>query len=755
MTSSTKNLYEITSSTIVEKDSLPKLLTQLGLMNFYGTSGSNTASPVTNWYADADSYPMYSVAPVAHGTIYQLYDCYLDAGGIKSGSTSNFGITKSGGTLTIGGASGITAGSSVSLTSLMQFSATTINIPVLSASLPVVTDASKNLISSTISLTSQVSGILPIANGGTNSSTALTNGKLMYSSAGGIIESNFNTDGTVLTTNTVPASLTAPSLINLYSTSGSYSGRPTINFYDNQTTPTCQLGSYNTYSILGFGLYQDGVGYRSGYAAGRSCWALSGGGSGTGDVFSVSRGTSGGAGVAISPTAVLNINSSSQISLPLLTASKPLQLDASKNITAANIDLTTQVTGVLPTTNGGTGIAASYTGNKITVTNSTGTQIIEGTSAFAPNWNAISTTGLTYTTGTAGVNLNTMTGSGTTFTVDMVGGTVYFPGANHTNFIVGFVNATTLSLYYSATVVTQTYTIYYKGIQLGGTTVSSQSAYIGPVNAQPQIYSTLNLFCNTSAGLNSANISAFASTDGHPMWQQLNASHDNTQSCFDTYYNGTNFISSSANGSFQLSKGANTLAIKGGTAAQGSTVTLSNLMTFSPTGMISTILDSSGFLRWNTGGGFSLQFNCGTQSASRTVTIPYEPLGNTFSVLSYGPINSTVTSSVALAVNWTVKARKYNDMVFLEISYTGGSTTTTGTGQIFLDSVLPSAMFPTRIVNCSAMGNMNIDCILFANTFGQYAIYPRSVSGNTVGITNFVPGVAINNIAFELSYFCV
>jgi hypothetical protein len=40
-----------------------------------------------------------------------------------------------------------------------------------------------------VSLTSKVSGILPIANGGTNSGTALTSNKVIISSAGSIIES--------------------------------------------------------------------------------------------------------------------------------------------------------------------------------------------------------------------------------------------------------------------------------------------------------------------------------------------------------------------------------------------------------------------------------------------------------------------------------------------------------------------------------------------------------------------------------------
>lgn len=46
--------------------------------------------------------------------------------------------------------------------------------------------------SGAIDLTSEVSGVLPIANGGTNSSTALVNDKIMYSSAGAITESTIS-----------------------------------------------------------------------------------------------------------------------------------------------------------------------------------------------------------------------------------------------------------------------------------------------------------------------------------------------------------------------------------------------------------------------------------------------------------------------------------------------------------------------------------------------------------------------------------
>lgn len=64
----------------------------------------------------------------------------------------------------------------------------TVNLSALSASLPLQTDSSKNIVSSQIVLTTGVTGVLPIANGGSNSSTALNNGSIMISAAGAIVE---------------------------------------------------------------------------------------------------------------------------------------------------------------------------------------------------------------------------------------------------------------------------------------------------------------------------------------------------------------------------------------------------------------------------------------------------------------------------------------------------------------------------------------------------------------------------------------
>lgn len=67
---------------------------------------------------------------------------------------------------------------------------TVLNIPGLAASLPVKTDASSNLVAAGIDLSSatEVLNTLPINRGGTNSNSALNNNRVMISSGGAIVE---------------------------------------------------------------------------------------------------------------------------------------------------------------------------------------------------------------------------------------------------------------------------------------------------------------------------------------------------------------------------------------------------------------------------------------------------------------------------------------------------------------------------------------------------------------------------------------
>lgn len=72
-----------------------------------------------------------------------------------------------------------------------------VNLPDLTISQPAYIDASGNLVSQDINLTSDVTGVLPIANGGTNSSTALNNNRHMISSGGSIVEHSALTAGSI------------------------------------------------------------------------------------------------------------------------------------------------------------------------------------------------------------------------------------------------------------------------------------------------------------------------------------------------------------------------------------------------------------------------------------------------------------------------------------------------------------------------------------------------------------------------------
>lgn len=99
----------------------------------------------------------------------------------------------------------------IQTTSSPTFNALTLNgiltLNSLTASLPLKLNASKQIISQLISLTGDVSGTLPIGSGGTASTTALTNGKIMISSGGAIVEGTSNTNPvfTSVFTSTVPA----------------------------------------------------------------------------------------------------------------------------------------------------------------------------------------------------------------------------------------------------------------------------------------------------------------------------------------------------------------------------------------------------------------------------------------------------------------------------------------------------------------------------------------------------------------------
>lgn len=96
-----------------------------------------------------------------------------------------------------------------------------------------------------INLTQTVSGILPIANGGTNSSTTLQNNRVIVSSAGALVETSALTNGQILIGRTglapVAATITAGFGITVSNNSGSITIATTsapLNVFNHVTTYT-------------------------------------------------------------------------------------------------------------------------------------------------------------------------------------------------------------------------------------------------------------------------------------------------------------------------------------------------------------------------------------------------------------------------------------------------------------------------------------------------------------------------------------
>ncbi|MGZ3769156.1 MAG: tail fiber domain-containing protein [Bdellovibrio sp.] len=98
-------------------------------------------------------------------------------------------------------------------------------------------------VAGTINLTSQVTGVLPIANGGTNSSTALTNNQLMVSNAGAIKELGAMTDGQIV----VGKSAASPQIVAM-------NGDVTIT-----NTGATTIGKINGTTVTGVGLANNNI----------------------------------------------------------------------------------------------------------------------------------------------------------------------------------------------------------------------------------------------------------------------------------------------------------------------------------------------------------------------------------------------------------------------------------------------------------------------------------------------------------------
>jgi hypothetical protein len=241
----------------------------------------------------------------------------------------------------------------------------TATLSALTASKPLKLNSSKAIISSNIELTTDVSGALPIANGGTNSSAALTNGKLMVSSGGSIIEGTSSSTPTFTTVNTTDLNVSGISTLSALTASLPLK----LNASKQITSGLISLSSDVT-SVLP--IANGGTNTSTPLTNGKIM--ISSGGS-------IVEGTSSSIPTFTTVnTSGLNISGTTNISS--LTASKPLKLDSGKNIVSNAIDLSSSdVTGVLPVSHGGTGgstLVNSVTGtsNQITASPTTGAVVL-------------------------------------------------------------------------------------------------------------------------------------------------------------------------------------------------------------------------------------------------------------------------------------------------------------------------------------------------------------------------------------------
>lgn len=175
----------------------------LGNLDYY-QSGSGTSSwknPVANVAAlpltgnsigDARIAKDTGIAWEWNGSSWQLLNVVQPSAVGSTPNTDGFSVDATTNTVTLQPADNTNPGVLTAGTQTIGGNKTlsgTTNLSALTASLPLKLDASKNITSAAIGLAStDVSGVLSIANGGTNSSTTLNNNRVMVSNAGSIVE---------------------------------------------------------------------------------------------------------------------------------------------------------------------------------------------------------------------------------------------------------------------------------------------------------------------------------------------------------------------------------------------------------------------------------------------------------------------------------------------------------------------------------------------------------------------------------------
>lgn len=291
-----------------------------------------------------------------------------------------------------------------------------------------------------IGLTTHVSGILPIANGGTGGSAALTNGKIIVSAAGAMVEGTSSSTPTfssaTLTAGTNQLVLSSGQTITINAPSPAASRVYTIPDVLTAANFIMSEGTQIINGLKGFTSAQFWFSTDTNYAVGtasQSGTTITGVGTtwNTSMVGGVIRFADGQLTFVksfvstTSLTAAISQSIASQayvlyygytqmdnrgnigtvnINMSSLSPSSVVQTDSSRNLITASVNLATQSTGTLDVANGGTGnntVGASgaiaySTGSAYAFTTAgTSGQILSSTGGGAPTWVSASSLGVT------------------------------------------------------------------------------------------------------------------------------------------------------------------------------------------------------------------------------------------------------------------------------------------------------------------------------------------------------------------------
>lgn len=216
---------------------------------------------------------------------------------------------------------------------------------ISTSGVPSSTQPAFSNLSGAASLASQVSGVLPIANGGTNNSTTLLNNRIIYSGGGSLGEGGSLAGGKVIVSDGVShlssSSVTSAQLAAL----GALSASSAVN--------TDASGSIQTVAKLP--IVNGGTNSAVALSNGR---LISSQGGSLAEINAVASGFALASNAGGLPVATATTQAQVE-GLSGLAASKPVRTNSSGVVTTGNTNLATEVTGNLPVTNLASGTSAS------------------------------------------------------------------------------------------------------------------------------------------------------------------------------------------------------------------------------------------------------------------------------------------------------------------------------------------------------------------------------------------------------------